>query len=212
MTSARLATLVLLGVLAGACSSTGEPGHTAAIDVVRVDAVGVTQTVVPATDGFDRVTVTTATFGRDAGVDGVLALTVTGAGEERTAAAAGHDLIDNGPVTLAFPPVPDSAGRPFTLAFRYEGEHPLALYRNPFDPYADGQLQPAGGDLVFSLGHADRVDGAVTAIGRTTREAAETAGRDPAFLVVWGLAILAVAGAGVRLRRADAHGRDAASR
>ncbi|MBW3620553.1 MAG: hypothetical protein KY461_09925 [Actinobacteria bacterium] len=213
MTRSRLATAALLGALAAACSSTGEPGHTSAIDVVPVDAAGVSQTVVPATDGFDRVTVTTATFGRDGGVDGVLTLTVTGAGEERTAAAAGGDIPDNGPVTLAFPPVAGSAGRPFTLGFRYQGAHPLALYRNPFDPYADGELRPAGGDLVFSLGHADRVGGAVSALGRSAREAATTAGRDPVFLSVWVLALLAVAGAGVRLRAADrSAGRDAASR
>lgn len=196
----RLATVALVAALAGACSATGEPGHTSAVDVVRVDAGGVTQTVVPAADGFDRVTVTTATFGRDAGVDGTLELTVTGAAEERTAAAAGPDLVDNGPVTLAFAPVAASADRTFTLAFRYEGQHPLALYRNPFDPYEDGELRPAGGDLVFTVGHADRVGGAVTALGRVAREAATTAGRDPAFLVLWLVAIVAVAVTGVRLR------------
>ena len=213
MIRSRLAAAALLGALAAACSSTGEPGHTSAIDVVPVDAAGVTQTVVPATDGFDRVTVTTATFGRDGGVDGTLTLNVTGAGEERTAAAAGRDIPDNGSLTLSFPPIAGSAGRPFTLDLRYEGAQPLALYRNPHDPYGDGELRPAGGDLVFSLGHADRVGGAVSALGRTGREAAATAGRDPAFLAVWALALLAVAGAGVRLRAAEgSRGRDAASR
>lgn len=191
----------LLASAAVACSSTGEPGHTAAIDVVRVDGTGVTQTVVPAGDGFDRITVTTATFGTPDGVDGTLELTVRGAGEERAAAAAGADIADNAPLTLAFAPIEGSAERTFTLHFTYAGEEPLALYRNPFDPYPDGELSPADGDLVFALGHADRVGGAVAALGRASREAAAIAGGDPLFLAVWVLGLATLAVAGVLLRR-----------
>lgn len=195
------AVLAILAALGGACSSTGEPGHTAAVDVVRVDADGVTQTVVPMADGFDRVTVTTATFGDSDGVDGTLELEVAGPGGERRAAARGTDLADNAPLTLAFEPFEASADRTFELTFRYAGEAPVALYRNPFDPYGDGELRPAGGDLVFSLGHADRVGGATSALGRVVRETSAIATGDPWFLAVWALALAGLVAAGVRLRR-----------
>lgn len=202
-----VAAVALVASVSVGCSSTGEPGHTAAIDAVRVDADGLTQTVVPAGDGFDRVTVTTATFGAPDGVDGVLEVVVAGAGEERRAAAAGSDIPDNGPVTFAFRPFPRSAGRTFTLTFTYTGEQPVALYRNPFDPYPDGELAPADGDLVFALGHADRVGGAVAALGRVARDTAAVARADPVFLVLWLVAIAAVAVGGLRLRSGDARRR-----
>lgn len=204
---ARRVLATLLGAtLLGACSSTGEPGHTAAVDVVRVEDDGITQTVVPAGDGFDRVTVTVATFGEVDGVDGTLELTVAGAGEERRAAAEGADLVDNTPLTLAFAPVDDAAGRTFAMTFRYEGAEPLALYRNPYDPYRDGSLEDEDGDLVFTLGHADRIGGAVAATGRSAREAAHLAGADPGFLVLWLGGLGALAGAALALsRRGGAH-------
>ena len=204
----RLAAAVLTAstcVLAAACASTGEPAQTAATDVRTVTEDGLTQTVVPATDGLTQVTVTTATFGELDGVDGVLQLTVAGAGEERVTAASGADLADNAPVTLAFDPLGASAGETVELTFRYAGAEPLALYVDPYDAYAHGELRPGGGDLAFTLGHADRVGGALEALGRTASETADAATSDVAFLVVW---LLALAGAGalvVRSRRA--HGR-----
>ncbi len=149
-----------------------------------VDAAGLTQTVVPAVDGLSRVTVTTATFGETDGVDGVLELTVRAGDVERTTAAAGADLVDNAPVTLAFEPIPDSAGETVELTFRYAGAEPLALYLDPYDAYADGALT-GGGDLTFSLGHRDRVGGALSAAGRVVADAGDRATSDPAFLVVW---------------------------
>lgn len=205
--------LVVLAALLAACSATGEPGHTAAVDVVRVGADGLTQTVVPATDGFDRITVTVATFGEPDGVDGVLELEIAGAGEVRRAAAAGDDLGDNVPVTLAFEPFTDAAGRTFEATFRYAGERPVALYRNPYDPYPDGELRPAAGDLVFTLGHADRVGGSVAAVGRAAREAAGVATGDPFFLALWLGGLVALAAAAAVLRRRDVRrDRAAASR
>jgi hypothetical protein len=197
-----VAALAAVALLAGGCSSTGEPGHTAAVDVVVLDADGVTQTVVPAGDRFDRVTVTTATFAQLDGGDGVLQLDVRGAGEERRTAASGTDLVDNAPVTLAFAPVDGAAGETFELTFTYEGGEPLGLYRNPYDPYPDGELGGAEGDLVFVLGHADRVGGATDALGRIVREAGARATSDPLFLAVWFLALVATAVAGLRLRQA----------
>lgn len=186
-------------VLAPACSSTGEPAQTAATDVVVVDADGVTQTVVPATDGLAQVTVTTATFGEADGVDGVLELTVRAPGGVRTAAAAGADLRDNAPVTLAFEPLPGTAGRVVELHLRYAGREPLGLYVDPHDPYPDGRLAPGGGDLTFVLGHADRVAGAGRALARVVGEVGDKATGDPVFLAVW---LLALAGAGVVTLRA----------
>jgi hypothetical protein len=136
-----------------------------------------------------------------AGVDGVLQLQVSGAGTERLTAAGPADLADNTPVTLAFAPIEDSAGETFTLTFTYAGARPLALYANPYDPYLDGGLVDRDGDLVFVLGHADRVGGTLDALGRVAGETADRATSDLAFLVVW---LLLVAGAGalvVRTRR-----------
>lgn len=199
-----LAALLLLAAVA--CSSTGEPGHTAAIDVVAVTGEGVTQTVTAVSGTFDRVTVTTATYGRD-GVDGRLELAVAPAAPGdvgsvvRRAAARGRDIGDNAPLTFAFEPLDASGGETFALTFTYAGAEPVALYRNPHDPYPDGELVDAGGDLVFSLGHADRAGGAVAALGRTAREAAAVATADPWFLTVWVLGLTALVVAGVRLRR-----------
>ena len=187
--------------LAGACASTGEPAQTAATDVRTVTDEGLTQTVVPAADGLSQVTVTTATFGELDGVDGVLELTVRGAGEERVTAAAGADLADNAPVTLAFDPLGAVAGETVELTFRYAGTEPLALYVDPYDAYPDGELRPDGGDLAFTLGHADRVGGAVSALGRTASETADAATSDVAFLVVWLLALLGAGSLVVRSRR-----------
>lgn len=208
----RAVTGTLVAGVMASCSSTGEPGHTSATDVVVLDADGVTQTVVPAGARFDRVTVTTATFGQPDGVDGLLELTVRGPEGERTTAADGADLTDNAPVTLAFEPFDAATGETFELTFRYEGQQPLGLYRNPYDPYPDGDLRGAEGDLVFVLGHADRVGGAVDAIGRVGREAGARATSDPVFLAVWLLAIAATAAALARLRERHAPpGRDGAS-
>lgn len=196
----------LLAVVLAGCSSTGEPGHTAAIDVVPVDQAGVTQTVEAVSASFDRVTVTTATYGRD-GVDGRLELVVTPAdaevagGATRRAAARGADIRDNAALTFVFEPIDASAGKRFALTFSYAGEEPVALYRNPHDPYADGALVDAGGDLVFTLGHGDRVGGAASALARAAREASTIATGDPAFLAVWLLGLAGLAGAAVRLRR-----------
>lgn len=197
--------VAVVGLLGTACASTGEPAQTSAVDVVRVAADGVSQTVVPAADGFSHVTVTTATYGEDGGVDGVLQLQVSGAGTERLTAAGAADLGDNAPVTLGFAPIEDSAGETFTLTFSYAGTRPLALYANPYDPYPDGDLVDRDGDLVFVLGHADRVRGTLDALRRVAGETSDRATSDPAFLVVW---LLLVAGAGalvVRTRRVDDH-------
>jgi hypothetical protein len=189
----RLTALAVAAVVATGCASTGEPAQTAAVEARPVDADGLSQTVVPAADGFSRVTVTTATFGATE-VDGLLELTVAGAGVERRAAAAGADLRDNAPVTFAFPPVPEAAGERFTLTFTYRGRGPLALYANPHDPYRDGALADGDGDLVFVLGHADRLAGAADALGRVADEAGDKAGSDLPFTAVW-LALLAAAAA-----------------
>lgn len=212
-TTAATAALAAVAALGAACSSTGEPGHTAAVDVVVVDDDGVTQTVTAAGDAVDRVTVTTATFGEEDGVDGVLELEVRGAGHERHTAAAGSDLADNAPVTLAFDPLTGSAGETLELTFTYRGSEPLGLYRNPYDAYPDGTLRGADGDLVFVLGHPDRLGGALDAFRRAAREAGARATADPLFLAVWLLALAAAAAAAVRLKGAAApRDRDAASR
>lgn len=194
-----LAAAALAGGL-GACAVTGEPAQTAAVEPVEVDLDGLSQTVVPAGDGFSQVTVTTATFGEDDGVDGVLQLEVTGAGTERRTAAAGADLADNAPVTLSFAPVTGSAGERFTLTFTYAGTEPLALYANPHDPYPDGHLLGGAGDLVFVLGHDDRLAGAVDALARLAGEAARTAAGDRAFLAVWALSLAAATAVTLRFR------------
>lgn len=188
------------GVLA-ACSTTGEPVQTAAVAVRQVTAEGLTQTVVPAVDGFDRVTVHTATYGEVDGVDGTLVLDIRAGDETRTTAAAGADLVDNAPITLTFDPIDGSGGETVELTFTYAGQEPVALYVNPHDGYLDGELTPGGGDLTFSLGHRDRVGGALDAAGRVVAETTDKATGDPAFLVVW---LVALAGAGVVWHRSRA--------
>lgn len=188
--------LVVVVALTAGCATTGEPAQTAATEVRRVDGTGPVQTVVPRADGLSQVTVTTATFGEPDGVDGVLELAVVGAGQRRLTAADGSDLRDNAPVTLAFPPLADSAGETIELRFRYAGDEPLGLYAAPSDPYPDGRLADGTGDLAFTLGHADRVGGMLAALGRTATETIGNATSDVAFLVVWLLA-LAAATAGI---------------
>lgn len=199
------AVAVLVGLLATACATTGEPAQTSAVDVVPIDAAGVSQTVVPAADGFSRVTVIPATYG-ESGVDGVLQLQVAGAGTERLTAAGGADLVDNTPVTLSFTPVDGSAGETFVLTFTYAGTRPVALYANPFDPYPDGDLVDRDGDLAFVLGHSDRVGGTVDALGRVARETTDRATSDLAFLTVWLLLIVGAGALVVRTRRGRRQG------
>lgn len=190
--------VLVAGALLAACSTTGEPSQSAATAVRPVTASGLTQTVVPAVDGFDRVTVHTATYGELDGVDGILVLEVRQGSEVRATAADGADLVDNHPVTLTFEALPDSGGEVAELTFRYEGTEPLALYIDPYDAYAAGSLIPGPGDLTFTLGHDDRLGGAIDAGGRVVREAGDKATSDLPFLLVWVASLVA---AGVVLRR-----------
>ena len=210
----RLGTLVVVvafGLLLAGCRSAGEPVQGASTEVRALTPGGLTQTVVPSGNGFSRVTVTVATYGEPA-VQGVLRLAVTGASTSREVLVDAGTLTDNEPVTFVFPPVADSAGQPFALHLAYQGPDQLGVYVDPYDPYADGELTPGGGDLAFVLGHASRLSGAAAALRRAPGEVATRATSDPLFLAVWLLAVVAAvaaaAGAALAGRRRTRHSRD----
>lgn len=195
-----IAVAAAMASLVTGCAVTGEPQQVSSREVRVVDGAGLTQTFVPRGDRLSTLTVWTATFERP-GVDGVLRVDVEGAGERRTALLDGRDLVDNARATFVFPPVDDAAGETFAATFTYEGREPVGLYVNPHDPYAEGALDPGGGDLAFLVGHAGRLSGTAGALARVPAEAAEIAGRDPAFVAIWIAALVATSLVGVASAR-----------
>lgn len=185
---------LVAAILGGACAYTGEPQQPGFTEVLRLDdGDRVTQTFVPRGGPLGRVDLLVGTYAVE-DPDGVLTVRLRGAGQERTAAVGGEDIVDAAWLRMEVPPVEGAAGERFAATFRWQGSDPLAVFVNPNDPYPDGELLDGAGDLAFRVGHHGRVAGALAAGGRVVSEFAGRLRSDPPFAIVWALALAAGTG------------------
>lgn len=209
---ALLAALVLLLGLAGCARAGGEPFQPTLNSPITLEEGSVLgQTLNPAGDAVAAVEVQVATFDAPADPAGVLTVVLRDPGDGAaidTAQVAGADLADaawvrasfDGPVT-----VPDVV----LAEVSWEGATPLALWANlPLsgdgsasivnDPYPGGQLvrdgRPAEGDLAFRVVGDGGVAAGVAQVGEVIRSTGARLRDEPAFAVVW---LLALVGCGV---------------
>jgi len=198
----RLLVLLALAAAVPACATTGEPLHDRSVAAVIVDANGVTQTFIPRGNHFSVFEVRTATYGAPGPADGTLELVVSDGATVRRAAVGAGAIGDNTTVRFRFEPYPEAAGQQFSATVTWTGSTALALWTNPNDAYLDGWLEPGGGDLVFAIGHAGRLRGAVEAAGRVGDEALDNLRDEPVLTSGWLLGLGALGVVAVRRPRA----------
>lgn len=211
----RLALPLLLLVLAGGCARAGGEAFQPTLNEPLPLEAGRTlgQSVNPAGDAVSGVDLQVATYDAPADPEGVLtvALVDPASGEVLDSAQVGGDVLVDAAWVRADFGTPVAVGEVVVVEASWEGDTPLALWANVpppgpavevvNDPYPHGQLvrdgQPSEGDLAFrvlGVGGAGAGAGQAVEVGRS---AAARLADQPAFAVLWGLAVVGSAGLAV---------------
>lgn len=213
--------LLLLLVLAGGCARAGGEAFQPTLNEPLPLEAGRTlgQSLNPAGSAVAGVDLQVATYDAPADPEGILTVTLVDpvSGDVLDTAQVGGDAMADASWVRADFGTPVAVGDVVVVEASWDGDTPLALWANVppagpavevvNDPYPDGQLvrdgRPSDGDLAFRVVGAGGVGAGAGQLAEVVRSTGARLADQPAFAVLWGLAVVgaaALAVVGLRAR------------